>query len=192
MRSDLRYHFSQLPNVRKPVADVDTAVAGTSDSAARGPTYSLHGVDAPRYGLYSHGGPWERERVGAPRGEPWGRSRLLYARRRKSVRTGFACAINRSMPSVRKPWPADIPGNLPRPWAVSARGVQPLPRQKGAANDVGHATHTKTDVVVTVVRMVVVAVGRARVVLIVDPGPAAPRTPEGLREPRRISPACIV
>ena len=49
----------------------------------------------------------------------------------------------------------------------------------------GRATHTKTDVVVTVVRVDVVAVGRARVVLVVVPGAAAHNPPVGPREPRR-------
>ena len=40
----------------------------------------------------------------------------------------------------------------------------------------GHATHAKTDVVVPVVGVVVVAVAAARVVLVVVPGPAAHRT----------------
>ena len=48
-----------------------------------------------------------------------------------------------------------------------------------------HTTHQpKADVVVTVVRIVVVAVGATGVVLVVVPGPAAQHTPDRTRLPR--------
>lgn len=55
--------------------------------------------------------------------------------------------------------------------------------------DVGRTHHPKTDVVVTVVRMVVVAVAGARVVLIVDPGAAAQHPRLGAGLPCRDEPA---
>jgi hypothetical protein len=51
-------------------------------------------------------------------------------------------------------------------------GISPKREQK----DVRQTHHTKPDVVIPVVRVVLVAVGRARVVLIVVPGPAAQHT----------------
>ncbi len=51
--------------------------------------------------------------------------------------------------------------------------------------DVGRAQHPKTPVVVAVLRMVVVAVARARIVLIVVPGTAAQHAGRGLGPPHR-------
>ncbi len=50
----------------------------------------------------------------------------------------------------------------------------------------GRTQHSKTDIVVPVVRVVVVAVGRTPVVLVVDPGAAAQHTTSRLREPRTV------
>ncbi|SET52475.1 hypothetical protein SAMN05216326_13310 [Nitrosomonas marina] len=73
------------------------------------------------------------------------------------VRTGLTCAIH----PLR-----------PRP---ASRNRLALPANE-ADVDVGQTQHPKTDIVVTVVRMVVVAVRRAHVVRIIVPGTAAQHT----------------
>ena len=73
-------------------------------------------------------------------------------------------------------------------WSARNRSAADTPlrlRRKQEGEDVGRATHTKTDVVVTVVRVDVVAEGRARVVLVVVIGAAAHNPAVGPREPRR-------
>ena len=57
------------------------------------------------------------------------------------------------------------------------------PQPKKEKLDVGRTTQPKTNVVVTVVRIVVVAVRGVRVVLIVVPGAAAQHTRDVSREP---------
>ncbi len=72
-----------------------------------------------------------------------------------------ACGQDVPAPSIRPP---PHPANRDRR-DLSATGALQV--------DVGHTQHTKTDIVVTVVRVVVVAVVRARVTPIVVPGAAA-------------------
>ena len=77
----------------------------------------------------------------------------------------------------------------PKGWRARNRQSQPCLCHCRNLQDVGRATQPKPDVVVTVVRVVVVAVGRVRVVLIVVPGTAAKHTAHRHREPHWLIPA---
>ena len=104
------------------------------------------------------------------------------------VRAGPPCAI-----SVPSPRPANR-GRRALPEAIPSRAAgmrSPRPRGAGpgrrrGTQDVGRTHHPKTDVVVAIAGGVVVAVRRARVVLVVVPGTAAQHTPFVHREPREI------
>ena len=135
------------------------------------------------------GAPGERGPAGAP---------VLYAPdgrawRGRAVRTGRARAIFPSSPRPanrgRRTTPEAQPGPRQRTPCTcrDAEGARPGKEQK----DVRRTHHTEPDVVVPVVRVVPVAVGRARVVLIVVPGPAAQHTGTSQRAaPPTFRPAC--
>jgi len=132
----------------------------------------------------------------------FGRSRIVGAKRRGSEsrrRLSFVCS--RRGPETGSTHGPDVPApsNHPPPHPAN-RNQRDLPDCEGL-KDVGRAHQPKTNVVVTIVRMVVIAKRRARVVMIVVPRPAAQHTrldpgtpcwgqPASLRVAKKIGPRC--
>ena len=107
----------------------------------------------------------------------------------QSVRPGLTCAIFDPAPRAanlgRQPIPeaSPWPERLERP-QQAGKNKPPNLRRSRRGQDVGPTQQTKTDVVVAVVRVVVVAVGAAGIVLVVVPGPATHSPAVRHREPR--------
>ncbi len=109
------------------------------------------------------------------------------------MRPGLTLAIGPPAPRAANRDRRSVPEPLPGPVKVGATATGRQQNQRRACaiagTNVGCAHHPQAHVVVAVVRVDIVAVGRASIVLIVVPRPAAHRTPPRRGEPRWPRPA---